>query len=246
VTDLEPANTCATIGGTTANERDGRTCNRPTAATLDHLRKQEVNVADSVASQPVVGKAETGVVVPGDPFGETLTDRGVWLSAYRGAEQSHRIERLHEIAGNLDNDTTAHVMVLHDHKGELTVLWCAQPTEYDYEQVASAWAVVAEECFEDVVSVDWHTGREYWWSDTLHALPYADYLRTYHWQCVRDRAHANAGFACELCNATARLHVHHRTYGRRGFEWDGDVIVLCQGCHAKFHDKLAKHNGRGV
>jgi hypothetical protein len=52
-----------------------------------------------------------------------------------------------------------------------------------------------------------------------------------------------AGFRCQVCNAYGvQLNVHHRTYERRGAEWDTDLIVLCHDCHEIFHTngKLAK------
>src|SRR5690348_12707666 len=72
----------------------------------------------------------------------------------------------------------------------------------------------------------------------LRALPYADYLRTAHWQRVRALALERAGHACELCSATDRLEVHHRTYARLGFEWPSDVIALCADCHEEHHKSL--------
>lgn len=72
----------------------------------------------------------------------------------------------------------------------------------------------------------------------LRRLPYADYLRTAHWQRVRLLALERAGNACELCAATDRLEVHHRTYERLGFERPLDVIALCHDCHKDHHNAL--------
>jgi 5-methylcytosine-specific restriction endonuclease McrA len=74
----------------------------------------------------------------------------------------------------------------------------------------------------------------------LHTMPYAEYLRTDEWQATRTRKLRRAHFTCELCSREGTLHVHHKTYERRGYEEDRDLIVLCAGCHAKFHDKLPK------
>ncbi|MBA7673369.1 hypothetical protein ES703_81565 [subsurface metagenome] len=74
----------------------------------------------------------------------------------------------------------------------------------------------------------------YW----LRTMPYAEYLNTAHWQSVRAEALRRAAGRCQLCNAQSDLHVHHRTYDRRGYEWPADLTVLCADCHAKFHDKL--------
>lgn len=75
----------------------------------------------------------------------------------------------------------------------------------------------------------------------LSTLPYSDYLKTDHWREIREVALNNAGHRCQLCNTDQKtLHVHHRTYERRGFEWLSDLIVLCASCHATFHKKLPK------
>jgi 5-methylcytosine-specific restriction endonuclease McrA len=72
----------------------------------------------------------------------------------------------------------------------------------------------------------------------LQTMPYADYLKTEHWKAIRRRALKKAGSSCQLCNKSdTTLNVHHRTYERRGKEKCVDVIVLCQPCHAKHHDK---------
>lgn len=77
----------------------------------------------------------------------------------------------------------------------------------------------------------------------LRTMPYSEYLQTPHWQERRTRSLKKAGFRCQVCNAYGvRLNVHHRTYERRGYEFDTDLIVLCQECHGIFHEngKLAE------
>lgn len=74
----------------------------------------------------------------------------------------------------------------------------------------------------------------------LNGLAYGDYLRTDHWRQVRRRALRQANYRCQVCNTgEKRLHVHHRTYINRGCELPTDVTVLCEDCHALFHQ-----NGR--
>ncbi len=71
----------------------------------------------------------------------------------------------------------------------------------------------------------------------LHTMPYREYLQTPEWQETRKRIMKRAGFRCQVCNAYGvRLNVHHRTYERRGYEHDRDLIVLCENCHQIFHD----------
>jgi 5-methylcytosine-specific restriction endonuclease McrA len=66
-------------------------------------------------------------------------------------------------------------------------------------------------------------------------MSYREYLQTDHWRETRQRALKRAGFSCQVCSAKGELHVHHRTYVRRGHELDSDLIVLCAGCHEIFH-----------
>lgn len=77
----------------------------------------------------------------------------------------------------------------------------------------------------------------------LRSMPYNDYLQTHHWQHMRFIMHRLADGRCQVCNAADRpLNTHHRTYERRGMELPEDLIVLCQPCHALFHENgsLAK------
>lgn len=69
------------------------------------------------------------------------------------------------------------------------------------------------------------------------AMPYPEYLKTDHWQDLRDDALERAGRRCQVCNTSlGSLHVHHRSYDRRGQEAPEDLIVLCADCHRVFHE----------
>lgn len=74
--------------------------------------------------------------------------------------------------------------------------------------------------------------------ERLRNLPYGAYLRTPHWQQVRQAALARAEHRCSLCNATQGLEVHHREYTRKGCERPADVSVLCSLCHERHHGHL--------
>lgn len=72
----------------------------------------------------------------------------------------------------------------------------------------------------------------------IHQKTYGEYLKTEHWQKIREAAILRAGERCMLCNAgNVTLNVHHRTYERLGNEEPMDVIVLCETHHAQFHRK---------
>ena len=77
----------------------------------------------------------------------------------------------------------------------------------------------------------------------LHTMPYQEYLQTPEWKARRQAALKRADRCCQVCNQDkTQLNVHHRTYDRRGYERDEDLIVLCRDCHDLFHKqgKLAK------
>lgn len=69
----------------------------------------------------------------------------------------------------------------------------------------------------------------------LRSMPYADYLKTAHWQRIRCWALRKAFQRCQVCNGKGLLDVHHRTYERRGRERLADVTVLCRECHTLYH-----------
>lgn len=67
---------------------------------------------------------------------------------------------------------------------------------------------------------------------------YSEYLKSEHWQKTRKRALSRAKYKCQLCgNKNEKLNVHHNTYENLGNEKNEDLIVLCESCHSKFHDK---------
>jgi hypothetical protein len=81
-----------------------------------------------------------------------------------------------------------------------------------------------------------HHSRE----DELASMSYPEYLLTREWRTRRREALERAGHRCQVCNRDYGLHVHHRTYERRGRELPGDLTVLCYLCHALFHGKEPK------
>lgn len=70
----------------------------------------------------------------------------------------------------------------------------------------------------------------------LREMPYPEYLRSDGWQQTRWFALERAGRRCQTCNRSKGLHVHHRTYDRRGQEHLDDLTVLCADCHSTFHE----------
>jgi len=69
-------------------------------------------------------------------------------------------------------------------------------------------------------------------------MPYEEYLQTEHWLHFKAEALKASGYKCRVCNGNdVLLNVHHNNYDNRGRETFNDVIVLCEGCHGKFHNK---------
>lgn len=80
-----------------------------------------------------------------------------------------------------------------------------------------------------------HWGDAIW----LSIMPYDEFLQTVYWRIMRDYILYHLP-DCQLCKSKQRLHVHHKTYENRGWEWTApldNLITLCADCHGKFHDK---------
>lgn len=66
---------------------------------------------------------------------------------------------------------------------------------------------------------------------------YHHYLLSEEWKNKRRDVLAFWEYRCVLCYSDENVQVHHRTYERIGNERFTDLILLCDACHAKFHDK---------
>ena len=78
----------------------------------------------------------------------------------------------------------------------------------------------------------------------LKNMPYKQFLQTHYWTIVRNYKLYLVGYKCNLCGSSSILNVHHKSYEHHGEEhkYLEDLIVLCQPCHGKFHDKLEASN----
>lgn len=110
-----------------------------------------------------------------------------------------------------------------------------------FSTVAEAWECSYEEAIDNcgkLLFMNRHVfNGEITNKDTINLLPYKDYLKSAHWQGIREYALLRADYRCQICNSPDSLEVHHRTYERKGREDYRDVIALCHKCHAKFHGK---------
>ena len=73
-------------------------------------------------------------------------------------------------------------------------------------------------------------------------MPYNDFLKTLYWEAIAMHKKHKSSYKCSMCGNTKNLSTHHNTYKNHGYEHKNDVInkdliVLCQNCHNKFHDK---------
>lgn len=76
----------------------------------------------------------------------------------------------------------------------------------------------------------------------LAKLSYEDYLKTDEWHWLSEKAKEIQGRFCHWKKEhPGPFNVHHNNYPRRGEEDPArDLIVVCEDCHAKHHDKPIK------
>jgi hypothetical protein len=75
----------------------------------------------------------------------------------------------------------------------------------------------------------------------LRSMDYDKYLETPEWAEKREQALERDGYRCRVCNTDKNLHVHHRTYARRGNEDPNDLTTLCDVCHEAYHKRVAEY-----
>lgn len=75
---------------------------------------------------------------------------------------------------------------------------------------------------------------------------YSAYLLSAYWrEYRRPMTILGAGGACERCDSSRGLQVHHKTYrGVPSFERDEDLECLCAECHSKHHNPSLWFEGR--
>lgn len=72
-------------------------------------------------------------------------------------------------------------------------------------------------------------------------VPYSEKLKDPKWQKRRLKVMEYAHWRCQICGVSDKtLHCHHSYYTKGKEPWqypDGSIICICDGCHAKIHDK---------
>ncbi|HXH87414.1 MAG TPA: hypothetical protein VNI55_02255 [Gaiellaceae bacterium] len=71
----------------------------------------------------------------------------------------------------------------------------------------------------------------------LKEMSYPDYLDSPEWRERAAKAKTRYQGRCALDATHFAEDAHHRTYERRGREYDGDLIPLCRVCHSTFHKR---------
>jgi hypothetical protein len=118
-------------------------------------------------------------------------------------------------------------------------------TRYPFYNTPPPWIPdeVRAACEDDF---DWIFSALQAREDELQAMSYADYLITPEWAEQRRGALRRAQGRCQTCGGAGRLHVHHRSYGRRGAEAVDDLVVLCEDCHLAVHTRGGSHRPRNL
>ena len=83
-------------------------------------------------------------------------------------------------------------------------------------------------------------------ASVIRSMRYKDFLQSPYWKAIARYAKNYVSSKCSLCGSQERLSVHHRNYENHGYEHRKevvmkDLIVLCDDCHKKFHNKLKAH-----
>lgn len=71
----------------------------------------------------------------------------------------------------------------------------------------------------------------------IKGMKYREFLTTPYWQAIAMFIRKRDGRRCQMCGATRKLHVHHKTYEHHGDELHhlDDLMCLCEDCHKKTH-----------
>lgn len=124
---------------------------------------------------------------------------------------------------------------------------CGKPlvatSRTNLQQIQQGWNLVCDSCNE----AEQREREKLWKAETaaeearlqeLQTMPYKEYLETPEWESRKAQHLKSTGYRCQVCNSSnIQLHVHHRTYERRGCENFKDLIVLCEECHGLYHEK---------
>ena len=72
----------------------------------------------------------------------------------------------------------------------------------------------------------------------LIKMPYQKFLASAYWEIVKRVMRRHHEGRCQICGATKKLDVHHKTYRHHGLELQflDDLMLVCRDCHQKIHN----------
>lgn len=66
---------------------------------------------------------------------------------------------------------------------------------------------------------------------------YKDYIKSKSWRKRKNEYYKKHKKECIVCKSKWRVGLHHISYKNLGREEDEDLVPLCWGCHADYHEK---------
>ena len=79
-------------------------------------------------------------------------------------------------------------------------------------------------------------------------IKYNIYIQSKLWRDKKEYLLNKRGCKCEVCGTVPKIsydmyrmtiiNIHHKTYERFGNELESDLIILCDKCHKKIHNKF--------
>lgn len=67
---------------------------------------------------------------------------------------------------------------------------------------------------------------------------YLQYLKSEHWDLLRNQAFERDGWRCQKCNSKHNLQGHHKRYRKDLYKCTvDDIETLCFGCHRHHHKR---------
>lgn len=66
---------------------------------------------------------------------------------------------------------------------------------------------------------------------------YKAYIKSVLWRKRKFAYYKTHKKECVVCRSDHRISLHHMTYERLGDELDSDLVSLCWGCHANYHEQ---------
>jgi len=75
---------------------------------------------------------------------------------------------------------------------------------------------------------------------------YNKYICSKAWGRKRKEAFAYHGRECAFCGKKHNLHVHHKNYKTLFDEDMDDLLVLCEPCHMKIHNRKSKKKPKKI